>query len=213
MKAAKLLLSKSAKKDDLMELLENEELYSKKVKKTLLKVTNFLSLKKQMTNALDPDVVADVKKVITATAKSAPKPKMKKDSPIVTEIKAATKVKQLKKIAKANEQFNWKKLKKLDFDEMQKAMLSGAKSVVKIKMIANPMIAEIEGFGKVKKLRKWVKANDDFDFKGIKAMKEMDLFELQQKLIAAIPAEIEAKSGGKRGAVVNHIDQEARRAR
>ena len=207
--AAKIVCSKTAKKEDLMALLENGELYTKKQVKTLKGVTNFLSLKKQMKELLEPDVVAKVE----ADMKAAPKPvkakaKVKVD-PLAKEIKEAIKVKQLKKIAKANDQFNWKVLKALDFDEMQKAMLSGAKPVVKVKMIANPLIAEIEGFKKAKKLVKWAKAQKEIGFQ--KAYKKMDLADLQEALIAAIPAEIEAGSGER--IVVNHIDQEARTAR
>ena len=208
--AAKIVCSKTAKKDDLMALLDNGELYTKKQVKTLKGVTNFLSLKKQMKELLEPDVVAKVEEDMKATPKPAKAKAKVKVDPLAKEIKEAIKVKQLKKIAKANDQFNWKVLKALDFDEMQKAMLSGVQPVAKVKMIANPLIAEIEGFKKAKKLVKWAKAQEEIGFQ--KAYKKMDLADLQEALIASIPAEIEAGNGGTR-IVVNHIDQAARRER
>ena len=120
-----------------------------------------------MKEALEPDVVAKVE----ADMKAAPKPKAKskmKANPLVQAIKDAIKVKQLKKIVKANDQFDWKVLKKLDFEEMQNAMISGSKLVAKVKMIANPLIAEIEGFKKLKKLRKFAKSNEQFNWKKLK---------------------------------------------
>ena len=71
-------------------------------------------------------------------------------------------MKQLKKIAKANDQFNWKKLKKLEeFEDIQEAMLKvvgggkakAEKKEEKPKMIPNPVRVEIDAFTKLKKLK------------------------------------------------------------
>lgn len=207
--AAKIVCSKTAKKADLMALLDSDGLYTKKQKKTFLAVTNFLSLKKQMKEALEPDVVAKVETDMKAAPKSKAKPKVKLN-PLAKEIKEAIKVKQLKKIAKANDQFDWKALKKLDFEEMQKAMLNGSKPMAKVKMIANPLIAEIEGIKKLKKLRKFAKKNEKH-FPAVVTKKLKTRISLATHLINLLPSEIEAGSGER--IVVNHIDQEARKAR
>lgn len=232
--AARLVLDRNTKKDQLVALLDDEALFDKKTKKKLLKETNFMSFRKQMKEALDADVVAEIEAEMKAAPKAEAKPKAEKsvkDDVVVNGIKSALTVKQLKKIAKDNEDvFNWKKLKKLeDFEDIQSAMLkqregSGKKDKVKAveppkpKMIPNPILAEIAAFKKAKKLYKWAK---ETEIEGVtKKMKEMELPALVKAISALVPAEIEAigksKNGNKKDGerkIVNHIDQEARKAR
>lgn len=134
----------------------------------------------------------------------APKQKAKKVvvvDPLVEQIAECSKVKQLKKIAKSDARFNWKELKKIEeVEEMQNAMLKvltptkAKKEPVKPKMIANPLIAEINEFTKAKKLWKWAKGKEEF--KGVD--KGSDLKEQVILLEAMIPAEIEEKTTVKR---------------
>lgn len=215
--AARLVLDRGTKKDQLMELLESD-LFTKKQRKELAKVGNFLSLKKQMKEALDADVIAEIEAEMKAAPKpkpaSKPKAKKEKDSELVTAIKEATKVKHLKKIAKANDEFHWKALKRLDFDEMQTEMMKLAKPEPKVKMVPNPLIPMIEKFTKAKKLAKFAKDIEALPWR--KSMKKTPLAELQEELIAAIPAEIpeeDSVSPKKKKVQINHIDQEARKAR
>lgn len=219
--AARVLLGKSVTKPELMKLIEGK-LFTKKQVETLKGVTNFLSLKKQMTDSLDQDVVAEVKAELKAELKAAPKPaskpKVKKDNPLVNSIKSALKVKQLKTIAKENDQFNWKKLKKLEeFDEIQEAMLKGVKPAASAKpkkvMIPNPLYDAIMNASGKKGLKKIAKLEDNnFVWKELKKFETATV--LLESMKALIPAKIEkgTKSGGTR-AIVNHIDQEARRKR
>lgn len=234
--AARLVLDRNTKKDQLVALLDNEELFSKKTKKKLLAENNFMSFRKQMKEALDADVVAEIEAEMKAAPKAEAKPKAEKsvkDDVVVNGIKSALTVKQLKKIAKDNENvFNWKKLKKLeDFEDIQSAMLkqregSGKKEKAKPveppkpKMIPNPVIAEVNAFTKFKKLKNWAKENLTADWKEIKSNGFDSLDDLKSAITKILPAEIEAigkskngnKSGGERK-IVNHIDQEARKAR
>ena len=199
--AARIAMQMKVTKDELLEII-NGDLFEKKVKKALLKETNFLRLRKLVREALDADAIAQattelasVPKVATEKKVAEKAPKAAKESPLINSIKSAIKVKQLKRIAKENDMFNWKVLKVLDFDEMQTAMLSGAapeQAPAKVKMVANPLIAEIEGFKKAKKLVKWAK-EQEVGYQ--KSMKKLALAELQEALIAAIPAEIEVVKG------------------
>jgi hypothetical protein len=202
-KIIRAILDRQVKKDALENLIKTEEVFAEK-KKKLLKETNFMSLKKMMLDLFDEDLVKKLRAELPAI-NHTPKPKEEKKNPLVKAIEDATKVKELKSIAKANEQFNWKKLKKLeDFEPIQKAMLKvlgGAKAEKKPveppkpKMIPNPIYAEIDAFKKVKKLYKWAKEEKECPV--VKRMKEMELDELKATIKEMFPKEIEAK--GKSG--------------
>lgn len=206
----KTILDRKVDKDTLTKLIADEDVFDKKTKKALAKVTNFMSLKKEMLDVFDQELVKKyraelppIDKTPKAKAVAGEKKSEKvKDNPIVNSIKSAIKVKQLKKLAKENDMFNWKKLKKLDFEEMQTAMLkvvekAGGESKVKTepakpKMIANPLIATVNEYKKLKKLVAYAKENKE-SFPGVKAKKFDDVDELKEALIASIPAEIEVK--------------------
>lgn len=205
----KTILDRKVGKDTLVKLIENEDVFDKKTKKALSKVTNFMALKKEMLDVFDQELVKKyraelppIDKTPKAKAVAGEKKSEKvKDNPIVNSIKSAIKVKQLKGVAKENDIFNWKKLKKLDFEEMQTAMLkvvekAGGSKVksepAKPKMIANPLIATVNEYKKLKKLVAYAKENKE-SFPGVKAKKFDDVDELKEALIASIPAEIEVK--------------------
>lgn len=202
-KIIRAILDRQVKKDALENLIKTEPAFAD-VKKKLLKESNFMSLKKKMLDVFDEDLVKELRAELPPIShEKKDKAPVEKESALVKGIKESTKVKQLKSIAKANEQFNWKKLKKLeDFEPIQKAMLKVAgggkaepKAEPKVKMVPNPMIAEINAFEKKKKLRKWAAEQKAFAKVDLEDFDDLD--EMKEALIEKIPAEVEAKGGGK----------------
>ncbi len=204
----KTILDRQVKKDELIELINTEEVF-KPAKKALKKVTNFMSLKKQMLEVFPEEQVKALREEMPPIPRGEKKVKAEKvDDVLTTAIKDATKVKELKKIAKGSpDKFVWKDIKKLeDFGKMQRAMLYGKmeKDKVKVKaepakpkMVPNPLLEEIAAFEnkKLKKLVKWAKEHTEFE--GVKKLKKYQEFaDMREALIAAIPAEIEVKSKG-----------------
>jgi hypothetical protein len=211
-KIIRTILDRKVGKDVLTELIKTEDVFDKKTKKALLAESNFMSLKKKMLDVFDEELVKKLRAElppISHEKKAETKSKPAPENPIVNSIKSATKVKQLKKIAKANDQFNWKKLRKLeDFEDIQDAMLKSfgqgkteKKAEPKVVMVPNPLIAEINAFEKRKKLYKWAEDHDAFEklFEDDDddELEDMDIDELKEALIEAIPAKIESKGKSK----------------
>jgi hypothetical protein len=208
-KIIRTILDRKVGKDVLTELIKTEDVFDKKTKKALLAESNFMSLKKKMLDVFDEELVKKLRAElppISHEKKAESKPV--KENPVVNSIKSATKVKQLKVIAKANDQFNWKKLRKLeDFEDIQDAMLKSfgqgkteKKAEPKVVMVPNPLIAEINAFEKRKKLYKWAEDHDAFEklFEDDdEELEDMDIDELKEALIEAIPAKIESKGKSK----------------
>lgn len=191
-------------KDELHTILDENDMFKKKAKK-LKEVKSVFSLRKQMLELFDAD---DVVKVRETMPKAERKPKAKAEpeydaetQKLINGIKSATKTKQLKKLAKESGKFDWKQLKKLDFEEMQANMLNAfsgnavekAKEPEKPKTVPNPLIAEIDGFSKMKKLYNWASENEAFS--KLKSKKKYETLEdLQSALKSMIPEEVEAET-------------------
>jgi hypothetical protein len=129
---------------------------------------------------------------------------------LINSVKSATKVKQLKKIAKAEDRFDWKAVKKMEFEEMQTAMLAvlspvKVKAKKEIKMIPNPLIETINEFEKTKKLKAWAEGRKEFV--DVKIKKKMDCNEAKALLVEAIPAEVKPFSSHKNTVSVRNSEE------
>lgn len=212
------ILNPSVKKEDLVVLIENEKVF-KKVKEDLLKVTNFMSLKKQMLEQFDEEQVKEIRASMPKPERKPKAPKAPKVDPVIAEIEGAEDVDDLKVIAKADDRFNWKELKGLKkVKKIRKAMLAvvaeskpKAKKAEAPKMVPNPDVAEVQAFKKLKKLKAWAKENLKADWKELKGSAG-DVDELKAAILELIPAEIEKKgrkspsSTGRPGVVATIIE-------
>lgn len=199
------ILNPSVKKEELVELIEGQKVF-KKVKSDLLEVKNFMSLKKQMLEVFDAAEVQAVKDVMPKPERTPREPKAPKVDPIVEQINDVEDVDELKAIAKADDRFNWKELKGLGkMKKIVKAMLeivesSAPKAKAKKepaapKVVANPLIAEIEGAEDVNALKAIAKANDQFNWKELKALGKVK--KIRKAMLSDLPAEVEQKSSRK----------------
>lgn len=185
------LVDRKVNRDTMYDLVKSEKVFAKE-RDELLEIVNAMTLKSRMLKHFDPDQVKEARKALPPIVR---KPK---EDPLVKEIKEAKKVKQLKAIAREHGKWNWKKLKKLEFDEMQKVMLDIFVDETKPKPAApkkvpNPLYAEIDGFTKTKKLIKWASKKEEFESLKLKKLKKEDVEEVQTILKDAIPEEIEKK--------------------
>lgn len=147
------------KKKVLIAFVENEDAF-KADKKRLLKVKNHLSMRKEMVAILTADAPADKKEEKEKTKKKdkeeiPEEPVVQKNEvvvdPLIVEIEAAGKKKELKKIAKSDKKFKKVDLD-LDVDALKKAMLKvltpAAPKMKKGKGVIVLIVKTIEDAGK-----------------------------------------------------------------
>lgn len=209
------IVAREVKKEDLVELIKTEKVFKKR-KKELLEISNFMSLKKEMLSHFDEKEVKAERAKLPKIERKAKEDKVDPETEkLVNSVKSATKPKQLKKIAKAEECFNWKDLKKCEsFPHLQNKMLKvldggydNKPEPPKPKMIPNPLVAEIEAFENSKKLKKW--AANQPALAEVRIKKTMAIETAQGLLLAAIPAEVEAPKE-KKVAVRNWAERKAK---